>query len=43
MKILIDKSMFDVANMVNKLTVKDVPINNYEFLNTGLFIPYVLE
>ena len=27
------KSMFDVANMLKKITVKDVPINNYELLN----------
>ena len=29
--ILTVKSMFDVANMLKKYTVKDVPVNNYEF------------
>ena len=32
-KILSTKSMFDVANMLKELSVKDVPMNNYELLN----------
>ena len=37
---LIIKSMFEVAIMLKRWTVKDVPINNYELKKyTGLFIP----
>ena len=32
-RILATKSMFDVANMLKKLTVKNVPMNLYELLN----------
>ena len=32
-RILTIKSMFGVANMLKVVTVKDVPVNNYEFLN----------
>ena len=32
-RILTIKSMFDVANMLKTFTVKDMPVNNYEFLN----------
>ena len=34
--------MFDVANMLKKITVKGVPINSYELLNIQT-ISYVLE
>ena len=40
--ILTTKSMFDVANMLKKITVKGVPINSYELLNIQT-ISYVLE
>ena len=33
-RILTTKSMFDVVNMLNKITAKCVPINNCELLNT---------
>ena len=32
-RILTTKSMFDVANMLKKLSVKDVPMNIYKLLN----------
>ena len=38
-RILTTKSMFDAANMLKKLIVKDVPINYCKLLN----IQYVLE
>ena len=36
---LTTKFIFDVANMLKKITVKDVLMNDY----TSLFIPYVLK
>ena len=33
--------MFDVANVLKNLTVKDVPMSDYE--HARLLIPYVLE
>ena len=35
--------MFDDANMLNKNTVRDVPMNDYVFLNIQAFIYYILE
>ena len=37
-RILKTKSIFDVANMLKMITVKDVPINNYELLNMQAYL-----
>ena len=37
------KSIFDVANMFKKITVKDVPVNNHAFLNIQAESPFLPE